>query len=105
LHDRALGVGAIGFDTADAKALLDVAAPRAALRPADDFMLNIRMIKTPAEIELLRKASVNNVEAAPATAKAARGEGTLRNIRQRFFAEAARRGNVGVYGWADRVLR
>ena len=45
LRDRALGGGSIGFDTADAKALLDMAAARATLRPADDCMLNIRMVE------------------------------------------------------------
>jgi Xaa-Pro aminopeptidase len=104
LRDRALGGGAIGFDTADAKALLDTAAAPATLRPADDFMLNIRMIKTPAELELISKACANNVDAALVTAKAARDEGTLRHIRQRFFEEAARRGNVGVYGNVDLVM-
>jgi Xaa-Pro aminopeptidase len=104
LRDRSLGGGPIGFDTADAKALLESAAIRSGLRPADDFILHIRLAKTAAEVELLRKASQSNVEAALATAKAAREEGTLKRIRQRFFAEAALRGNVGVYGNVDMVM-
>jgi Xaa-Pro aminopeptidase len=104
LRDRSVGGGAIGFDTADAKALLESASVRSSLRPADDFMLHIRLVKTAAEVELLRKASQSNVDAALATAKSAREEGTLKRIRQRFFAEAARRGNVGVYGNVDMVM-
>lgn len=104
LRDRSLGGGTIGFDTADAKALLESASVRSSLRPADDFMLHIRLVKTAAEVELLRKSSQSNVDAALATAKAARDEGTLKRIRQRFFAEAARRGNVGVYGNVDMVM-
>ena len=104
LRDRSLARGSIGFDTADAKALLDMAGSRANLRPADDFMLQVRLVKTAAELELMRKASLNNVDAALVTAKAARDEGTLRRIRQRFFEEAARRGNVGVYGNVDLVM-
>ncbi len=104
LRDRAIGGGPVGFDTADAKALLESASMRATLRPADDFMLHIRLVKTAAEVELLRKSSQSNVDAALATAKAVRDEGTLKRIRQRFFAEAARRGNVGVYGNVDMVM-
>jgi Xaa-Pro aminopeptidase len=104
LRDCSIGGGPIGFDTADAKALLESASVRSSLRPADDFMLHVRLVKTAAEVELLRKSSQSNVEAALATAKAARDEGTLKRIRQRFFAEAARRGNVGVYGNVDMVM-
>jgi Xaa-Pro aminopeptidase len=104
LHDRSLGNGVIGFDTADAKALVETVGPRATLRPADDFMLHIRLVKTAGELDLMRRASAINVDAALATAKAAREEGTLKHIRQRFFAETARRGNVGVYGNVDMVM-
>jgi Xaa-Pro aminopeptidase len=104
LRDRSLESGTIGFDTADARALLETADIRTKLRPANDLMLHIRLAKTAAELELLRKASANNVEAALATAKAAREEGTLKRIRQRFFAEVASRGNVGVYGNVDMVM-
>jgi Xaa-Pro aminopeptidase len=104
LRDRSLGGGVIGFDTADAKALLEAASVRASLRPADDFMLHIRLAKTKAELDLMRRACANNVDAALATAKAARGEATLKRIRQRFFEEAAKRGNVGVYGNVDMVM-
>jgi Xaa-Pro aminopeptidase len=52
----------------------------------------------------MRTASAANVEAALVTARAARQEGGLRRIRQRFFEEAARRGNVAVYGNVDLVM-
>src|ERR1700677_640209 len=104
LRDRTLGSAPIGFDTADAKALLEMSGTRTSLRHADDLMLHVRLVKTAAELELMRKASLNNVEAALATAKSARDEGSLSRIRQRFFAEAARRGNVGVYGNVDLVM-
>jgi len=104
LRDRALDHGTIGFDTADARDLLEMAGPRAKLRPADDLMLHIRLVKSAAELELLRRACANNVEAALAAARTARDEQTLRRIRQRFFAEAAARGNVGVYGNVDLVM-
>ena len=104
LRQISIGDGAIGFDTYEARTLLEGAEVKGTLRPADDIMLHIRLVKTGAEIELLRKAASNNVDAALMTAKAARQEGTLMDIRQRFFAEAARHGNVGVFGNVDMVM-
>ena len=104
LNDRSLGGGAIGFDTSDAQALLESANIRGTLRPADDLVLHIRLVKTAAEVEVMRVAARNNVDAALATARAAREEGTLMRIRQRFFAEAASRGNMGVFGNVDMVM-
>jgi Xaa-Pro aminopeptidase len=104
LRGRAIHGGVIGFDSNDAKALLEASGVGANLRPADDLILHIRLVKTPAELTLMRQASVNNVEASLAAARAARTEGGLARIRQRFFAEAAARGNVGVYGNVDLVM-
>jgi Xaa-Pro aminopeptidase len=104
LRNRAIHGGSIGFDTNDARTLLESSGAGASLRPADDLMLHVRLVKTPAELALMRRASVNNVEASLVTARAARTEGSLARIRQRFFAEAASRGNVGVYGNVDLVM-
>lgn len=104
MRERSLHRGALGFDSADARALLEQASPHATLRRADDHMLHIRLIKTARELDFMRKASAANVDAALVTARAAREEGTLRRIRQRFFEEAARRGNVAVYGNVDLVM-
>jgi Xaa-Pro aminopeptidase len=104
LLDRSLRKGVIGIDTSDAKALIAAANWQGAVRPADDFMLHVRLVKTAGELKLMQSAAAINVEAALATATAARSERTLKNIRQRFFAEAARRGNVAVYGNVDMVM-
>jgi Xaa-Pro aminopeptidase len=104
LLDRSLRKGAVGFDTSDAKALLEAVNWQGTLRPADDLMLHIRLVKTAPELVLMRQAAAANVDASLATAKAARQERSLRNIRQRFFAEAAMRGNVAVYGNVDMVM-
>jgi Xaa-Pro aminopeptidase len=104
LKDRSLGGRAIGCDTSDARSLLQAASANTAWRPADDLMLHIRSAKTPAELALMRTASAANVDSALATARAARQEGTLINIRQRFFAEAAKHGNVAVCGSVDMVI-
>src|SRR5882757_142262 len=104
LKDRSFGGRPIGCDTSDARSLLQAASANTAWRPADDLMLHIRSAKTPAELALMRTAAAANVDSALATARAARQEGTLKNIRQRFFAEAAKHGNVAVCGSVDMVM-
>jgi Xaa-Pro aminopeptidase len=104
LKDRGLEHGAIGADTADAQALIRQAAPRANVRMADDLVLHIRLVKSETELMLMRRASENNVDAAVAAAKAARDEGSVWHVRQRFFREAAARGNTSVYASVDLVM-
>jgi Xaa-Pro aminopeptidase len=104
LRDLGLNRGAIGVDGATARALLEHAAPKAKARMADDLLLHVRLVKTPAELALMRQASANNVGAALTTAAAARQEGGIWRVRQRFFAECARRGNTPVYASVDLVM-
>jgi Xaa-Pro aminopeptidase len=104
LLERALDGKALGVDTSDAKALVETASPTAALRTADDLMLHIRLVKTPPEMALMRKASVINVEASKITTRATREEGSIAGVRQRFLAEVSRRGNVPVYAGVDQIV-
>jgi Xaa-Pro aminopeptidase len=104
LLDLRLSRGVIGVDTAYGAALLQEIAPRATSRPASDLMLHIRLVKTPAELQLVRKAAANNVEASIATAAASREVEGIWALRQRFYQEAAARGNLGVYGSIDLVM-
>lgn len=104
VSDRGLNRGRLGVDSSDARRILSRATPGLITRAADHLMLHIRLVKTPAELELMRRASANNVEAALAAANAAREERTVWGVRQRFFREAALRGNIGVYGSVDLVM-
>jgi len=104
LAERGLQHARIGIDALDAQHWVDAAAPQATLRLAGDLMLHIRLIKTPAEMELMRRASCANVAAGHATARASRGLETLQAIRQHFFQQAAARDNVGVYVNVDLVV-
>ncbi|MBV8806052.1 MAG: aminopeptidase P family protein [Sinobacteraceae bacterium] len=104
LRESGLTRGVVGFDTAEAAALLRQSAPQVSPRPAEDVLLHIRLVKSEAELELMRRASANNVAAAMATAGAAREEGSVWRVRQRFFKEAAARGNLGVYASVDLVM-
>jgi Xaa-Pro aminopeptidase len=104
LVERGLQHGRIGVDALDAQYWVEAAAPQATQRQAGDLMLHIRLIKTPAEMELMRRASRANVAAGHATARAARSLGSLRAIRQHFFEQAAARDNIGVYVSVDLVV-
>jgi Xaa-Pro aminopeptidase len=102
---RDLGVerGRLGFDDAGVAALLATAAPQATALAADDTPRRLRFVRTPAEIRMMRIAAQNNVDAALATIRAARSLGSLAAVRQRFYAEAALRGNLGVFMVVDSV--
>lgn len=95
--DFGLGKGRIGYDDVLVAQLLGRATPQATLVAAEDTPRRIRLARTPAEIRMMRLASEANIAAAHATIAAARELGSVRAFRQRFFAEAALRGNLGVF--------
>lgn len=95
--DFGLGQGRIGYDDVLVAQLLGRATPQATLVAAEDTPRRIRLARTPAEIRMMRLASEANIAAAHATIAAARELGSVRAFRQRFFAEAALRGNLGVF--------
>jgi Xaa-Pro aminopeptidase len=92
----------VGIDDLQAQAA--VAAVRQGFTTvAEDTLRRVRLVKTPAEIALLRIAATNNVEAALAAAKRACELGSIRAFRADFHAEAAARGNTGVFLVIDGV--
>jgi Xaa-Pro aminopeptidase len=97
LRDLGLADGVIGTDDAVIAALLAPHLPGLGHRPAENTLRRIRLVKTPAEMRLMRLAAQQNVDAAMAAARAAREAGSARALRTRFWTEAARRGNTGVF--------
>jgi len=95
--DYGLGRGRVGYDHAPLADLLARALPHATLVAAEDTPRRIRLVRTAAEVRMMRLASAANIGAAHATIAAARELGGVRAFRQRFFAEAALRGNLGVF--------
>ena len=87
----------LGYDHPSLPALIEGARPLATAVLSEDTPRRFRLIRTPAEIRMMRLASKANVEAALSTVQAARSLGSLRAIRQRFYAEVAARGNVPVF--------
>ena len=96
---RELGVvrGVVGIDNPAIQRLLDERGMNIEARPAENVIRRIRLAKSPTEIRLMRLAAQQNVDAAVVAAQAARDEGSTASLRARFYAEAARRGNRGVF--------
>lgn len=86
--------GKIGYDSFVAQSLLSSAAPQARGVAASELVKHIRLIKTRNEIHLMTEASRANVAAANETARNLRSLGTIRNVRNHFFATASREGNI-----------
>jgi Xaa-Pro aminopeptidase len=96
--------GIVGVDEQAARDYVEETAPALATRPCEDEIRRVRMIKTPAEISLMRIASGNNVAAAHAAVMNLRAAPTLTGLRRSFFAEAASRGSTGVFMVVDGVF-
>lgn len=107
LQDLGLGRGRIGVDVAlgspDWRAIEDI-IPRANLEDAGKAAALMRVVKSQAEIAIMKRAARNNAEAALAACQAVRAGGNYRDLRAAFYTEAARRGNLGIWMIVDRVI-
>lgn len=104
LAQTGLKIGVVGTDErAAADRLAEIDAGFAS-RPCEDVVRRIRLVQTPAGIALMRAASAANVAAAMASVDRVRELGSLRAVRQQFFAEAAARGARGVFMVVDGAL-
>jgi Xaa-Pro aminopeptidase len=103
LNDAGLIRGTLACDHPTVRRLLEEAAPGATLVEADDALRRIRPVKSELEIALMRQAATANAEAALAAVRMVREGATHHELRNAFWAEAARRGNHGVFMVIDRV--
>lgn len=96
---RALGLerGKVGIDHPGLARVFGAARLPAQLLDADLTLKRIRIVKSLREVQLMRLAATANMEAALAAAHAARAGASYRELRATFYAEAARRGNRGVF--------
>jgi Xaa-Pro aminopeptidase len=85
--------GRLGYDSLEAKLMLNAGASAAQCVGAVDTIKRLRVIKTALEIELMKTASRANVMAANQAATAMRGLGTIKNLRNHFNSAASRLGN------------
>lgn len=95
LRELGLGGSRLGIDHPDLEASLRLHGASGGIVAAEDVLRRARLAKSPAEIRLMRLASHANVDAAMAAAGRARELGSSRLLRSEFYAEAARRGNLG----------
>jgi Xaa-Pro aminopeptidase len=70
---------------------------------ADNLLRAIRLVKSPLEIRLMRRASAANVAAVDAVVHGLRAGASYEELRRRFDLEAVRRGNRPVFLTIDRV--
>ena len=85
LEQAGLADDNIGYDSLAAQSALGKAAPALRLRLAKDLAKHIRLIKTAAELSLMRAAARANAEAGLPAGRAARGAATLLRLRRLFF--------------------
>ena len=97
LSELGLDEARLGIDDGRLEPVLRSRGVAAELRPAENTLRRIRMAKSPVEIRLMRLAAQQNVDAAMAAAQQARDLGSTQALRARFYAEAAARGNSGVF--------
>lgn len=94
LQARGVAGRRLGFDSLVAADLLSACAASSTVRDARQVVKHIRIVKTPAEIALMRIASAANVEAALATAQKLRELGSIRSVRRDFFERVSALGNT-----------
>jgi Xaa-Pro aminopeptidase len=90
--------GRVAVDADIIRAVFEQAALPATVTAADRTLKQIRIVKSPREIALHRAAA-----AAVAACAAVRAGASCRDLRTAFHAEAARRGNRGVFMVIDGV--
>ncbi len=73
------------------------------LLAADNLLRQIRIIKSPLELELMRRGAQANVEAVQAVTRSIRDGALYGDLRRQFAIETAQRGNRSVFLTLDRV--
>ena len=96
--------GRVGVDHMAIMAMLESSPLSVTAVPADNTLRKIRLVKSPREIELMRLAAQANAEAALTAVASVREGATTQELRAAFFAEAAGRGNAGVFMAIDRMI-
>jgi Xaa-Pro aminopeptidase len=103
MRELGLWSGRIGHDHPLIGAVSERHAHPGTLVPADNILRWIRLVKSPLEIQLLRRAASANCAALEAVARSVRAGAGHRALAERFGVEAARRGNTALFLNVDRV--
>ena len=102
---RALGLwrGRIAFDHPVIQAVCVRHDHPGTLVPGDNIVRAIRLVKSPLEIRLMRRAATANAEALTAVGRKIRAGASHHELRRQFDIECAMRGNHSVFLTVDRV--
>jgi Xaa-Pro aminopeptidase len=103
MRDLGLWHGRIGYDHPVVAAVCEHHDHPGRTIQADNILRKIRLIKSPIEIDLMRRASWANVAAVQAAAKAIHAGMSYQDLRAVYFQEAVARGNLPVFMTIDRV--
>jgi Xaa-Pro aminopeptidase len=103
MRDMGLWSGRIAFDHPLIAAVCANRDHPGELVPADNYLRWIRIVKSPLEIELMRRASAANVQAVNAVGDSVRAGASTRDLRAIFASESALRGNQAVFMTVDRA--
>lgn len=103
MREMGLWQGRVACDHAVIAALCARHDHPGAVVEADNLLRRIRIIKSPLEIALMRRAAQANVDAVQAVALSIRAGASYGELRGQFSIEAARRGNRDVFLTLDRV--
>lgn len=95
--------GRVAFDHPVTAAVCERHERPGELVNGDNILREIRMIKSPLEIALMRRASRANIDAAHAVAASMREGASYAELNQLFAVEATARGNTPVFLNVDRV--
>ncbi|GLK44669.1 MULTISPECIES: M24 family metallopeptidase [Novosphingobium] len=88
----------LAVDTLNAAAGVELTS---AYLPAEPLLRRIRMVKSPAEIALMRHAAASNAEAARAAITSMQAGFTYEDLRHAFFGETGKRGGVPLFVSTD----
>ena len=103
MRELGLWSGRIAFDHPVIAAVCERHAHPGVLLPADNMLRAIRIVKSPLEIRLMRRAARANVEAVGAVGRWLRAGASLRDLRRQFELECAARANRPIFLTVDRV--
>jgi Xaa-Pro aminopeptidase len=102
IREAGLERGRLGVDDELAMRMIAAAQLPATAQPALEDVAFVRMVKSPLEIRMMRAAATRNVEATLAAVRGLRDGMSIRELRTRYFMEAAERGMTGVFMVVDK---
>jgi Xaa-Pro aminopeptidase len=103
MQGMGLWQGRVAFDHPVIAAVCERHGHPGTLVAGDNILRAIRIVKSPLEILLMRRASAANIAAVHAVIDQLRAGASYADVRRAFDVEAARRGNRAVFLTVDRV--